>query len=257
MRVVLIDERDQPAFGPRIAAIERGVSYPLGADRFTIDHGLDYFAFFRRLGRARHYAAIDGERIAGVLGAVERDVGARRVTYLCDLKAAPGERSPASVLRPLFRAFARESTGVAIYGVSMDAADGANRLADLLARGESPLRRVATLRFFSLDAAQAEAAAPIVRAHRGPLGWLSLRGTKDLVMASTNAPMPLLHAQFGPCAEPAGSPRAGHVHMLCAPNGDPLHRALVSASFAPTAQASVLASGLEAADLAFILTSDI
>ena len=38
-------------FQSRIAGLEKGTSYPLGKDRFEIDHGEDYFAFFTRLGQ--------------------------------------------------------------------------------------------------------------------------------------------------------------------------------------------------------------
>ena len=34
---------DRPTFQERIARLEEGVSYPLGDDRFSIDHGPDYF----------------------------------------------------------------------------------------------------------------------------------------------------------------------------------------------------------------------
>ena len=32
-------------FQSQIAGLEKGTSYPLGEDRFEIDHGEDYFAF--------------------------------------------------------------------------------------------------------------------------------------------------------------------------------------------------------------------
>jgi hypothetical protein len=76
--------------------------------------------------------------------------------------------------------------------------------------------------------------------------------------------MPLLHFQFGPCAE-AGlqRPVAGSVHMLCAPAGDSLSKELLAYGIKPTASASVihhrmgLGMGTRGLNWNFILTSDI
>jgi hypothetical protein len=77
------------------------------------------------------------------------------------------------------------------------------------------------------------------------------------VLASTGAPMPLLHAQFGPAAERGGAsePQAGSVHMFCAPETDPLHTELLGV--APSASATVIHHRMGASDWKFVLTSDI
>ncbi len=46
---------DRPALGPRLAALERLATYPLGRDTFQLDHGPDYFAFLDRLGAEVDY----------------------------------------------------------------------------------------------------------------------------------------------------------------------------------------------------------
>ncbi|MBL8693325.1 MAG: hypothetical protein JNJ88_04435 [Planctomycetes bacterium] len=256
-------EEELAAFGPQIAALEHGITYPLGSDRFEIDHGADYFAFFRRMGRVRYYVAMEGEAVEGVLAAVDRVLpGATplRCTHLCDLKAAPSRRAASSIFRPLLAAFARdpESRLDALYGVSMDSADGSNRLAAIYERMPRGPRIVAKLAIFSLDADEARRAAPVIRSVVGPLSWLSLHGIKDIVLRSTGAPMPLLHAQFGPCASDGrAEPSSGSVHMLCAPLRAPLAAELTRLGFQPTATATALAVGMESVDFSFVLTSEI
>ena len=61
-------------FESRIADLEKGTSYPLGEDRFEIDHGADYFAFFTRLGQLRYYVVLDGDRVVAVAAAILRSV---------------------------------------------------------------------------------------------------------------------------------------------------------------------------------------
>ena len=70
--------------------------------------------------------------------------------------------------------------------------------------------------------------------------------------------MPLLHVQFGPCAEQGHSdPIDEHVHMFCVPAGDPIESELASGGHSPSATATVLAHRMKRWDWRFILTSDI
>lgn len=275
MRVVEVT--DWPAFQERVAALERGTTYPLGDDRFEIDHGADYPAFLRRLGDLRYFAALDGERVAAIAAGAIRTLpgprGPTRAWYVGDLKVHPdyrGRRLPWEILKYAFpRHYWRCPRG---YAVTMDPPDRPNPVTRLLSRfWLIPNAAVASLRFWSLDADAARDATPLVERHRGPLAWLSLAGVKDLVLRSTGRPMPLLHAQFGPCAATADATRAasthaggvrrapspGAVHMLCAPVGDALADALVAAGHAPTATATVLAHRMARWDWSFLLTSDI
>jgi hypothetical protein len=58
MRIVTIERGERAPYAERVVQLEAGASYPLGDDRFTLDHGEDYFAFFDRLGHARHVLAV-------------------------------------------------------------------------------------------------------------------------------------------------------------------------------------------------------
>lgn len=134
-----------------------------------------------------------------------------------------------------------------------------NRVVRLLNRMKVvPLKHAAELVLFSLSAAQMTEVAPLVRQHRGALSYLSLAGVKDVVLASTGEAMPLLHAQFGPCAAP-GQPEVqdGAVHMFCSPRGDALTDALLARGVPEDASAAVVEHGMRDADFRFVLTSGI
>ena len=266
VRVVDVTRERRAAFAARIQALEAGQSYPLGDDRFEIDHGEDYFAFFDRLGEVLYLAAVDGDEVvavgAGMLRQVPRRAGAplETVWYGADLKVRPShrrQRIPWAMFSWAFpRHYPRCGRG---YGISMDPPDRENPVVRMCRRfGLAPMSVGTTLFFYSVDAPTMAALEPLVRAHRGPLAYRSLRGVKDIVLQSTGAPMPLLHLQHGPCAAPGGpAPRPGHVHMFCSPVDDPLTRALFDEGFTPSATASVIQHRMGGWDWSFVLTSDI
>lgn len=266
MRVIEVGPRQRARFAARIAALEALASYPLGDDRFKIDHGPDYFAFTDRMGESHTWAALDGQRVVAVGSGVLRRVpfrqGARPrpAWYGCDLKVHPdyrGRHIPIRMLRGAFcPSYLRCSRG---YGISMNTPGVPNRMARLVRHWPwTPISAPTTLELFSLDLDAMRAVAPLVARARGPLGYLSLGGVKDIVLESTGAPMPLLHVQWGPAAVGAErEPRADHVHMLCAPHDDPLAAALRAEGHAPSATATVIQHRMERADWRFVLTSEI
>lgn len=244
-----------------LEAFERAFVYPLGADSFHIDHGADYLAFFRALGEPFAWVAETARGLAGVLVAVRRRLHARDVWYVCDLKVE-ASASGASIGRRLLRTFAADHLGdpaTPAFGVSMNAADGTNRLAQLARRCTAAGDvRSARLVFFTFGFAACRDVARELEAALGPVAWFDPRGTKDIVLASTGAPMPLLHAQHGPCARRgAGPAREGCTHMLCLPDGDPLVARLRQRGHTPMATATVLHRGMPSFAWRELLTSDI
>ena len=238
------------------AAHERSFTYPLGADRFRIDHGTDYAAFFVGLGEPRVWVAEAAGRIAGVLVAVRRHMPGP-VRYLCDFKVS---RGTSGVGRALLEAFDdRGGRAEPAFGVSMDPARGPNRTV----RAALRCRRVelhvgARLAIWSFDIDAWRAVAPHFEGRFGPLGFRDDAGQKDLVLESTGRRMPLLHLQHGRLARPnTDGPSSGHVHMACAPLDDPLTRQLAAGGRAPAATATLLEAGIVDVDWSQLLTSDI
>jgi hypothetical protein len=110
----------------------------------------------------------------------------------------------------------------------------------------------------SFDHATWQRVAPDVVAALGPVTFFDPHGTKDIVLASTGLPMPLLHVQHGPLTRGGpSSPRPGSVHMLSLPEGHELSLRLTSLGIASGATASVLQVGMDDFDWSWVLTSDI
>jgi hypothetical protein len=130
----------------------------------------------------------------------------------------------------------------------------------------APMHCAETLFFYSLSAEQMVDVVAMVELERGPVAYLSLRGIKDIVLQSTGRPMPLLHLQFGPCAEihPGdkrgrlfNTPQNGSVHMFCTPVSGDLARGMHERGFTPSATASIICHRMNGWDWRFVLTSEI
>lgn len=267
MKHFILEPKTRGPWVSRVGALEEGIDYPLGKDRFSLDHGSDYFAFFDRLGAVvTHGYAEDKTVVAlgtGVLRRGLRGVGhsVEEFWYLCDLKVRRSHRGKHIPWR-LFglsvpRHYVRCGRG---YGVTMNPGDGSeNPVVRMIANFTLvPISVATTLLFFSLDADQMRAAMGTIQAHRGKTTFRSLSGVKDLILESTGEPMRLLHTQFGFFAEHGTSePQDGFVHMLCSPQGDPLSDALLEQGFSTSATATVLHHRMHDWDWSFILTSDI
>ncbi len=267
IRIQGLADEDLPKFEARVAALEDGITYPLGDDRFSLDHGASYFAFFQRLGELRYFVVLDGDDVVGVGCGILRTlpfaVGQQPRTcwYCCDMKVRRDYRGKRIPLRMLGYAlnnnYLRCGRG---YAITMNPGDGSeNRVVRLMQRFRPlPLPFAGTLLLWSLDAEAMRATAPLLTEHRGPLSYLSLQDKKDIVLQSTGASMPLLHVQFGPCAEAGGAqPVEGSTHMFCAMSDDALTDELHRRGLEPTASASILHHRMGKADWRFVLTSDI
>ncbi len=267
LNITELRNEEWTVFQSRIAALERGTNYPLGEDRFEIDHGEDYFAFFTRLGQLHYYVVLDGERVVAVAAAILRRVPPARhkkpkaVWYLCDLKVHPqyrGRYLPVSIFTHAFPKLSPLSSRG--YAISMDAdTKRPNRVALMLKRFPlAPMSIATKLGIVSLDAKQMRKVEAVLRDHFGHISYLSLEGKKDIILQSTHSRMPLLHVQFGPCAEQGHTePLDNHVHMFCVSIDHPLLAVLKHQAIYPSATATVIHHRMENWDWGFILTSDI
>jgi hypothetical protein len=126
--VTVVALRDRPGgvLAGALAEFERQFTYPLGPGRsFRISHGDDYPRFFRAVGDAAVFVALDGDRVVGTLGTAVRriltpDGTERPAGYLGDLKVAPEVRGGFTVVRLLRAAEAWLRPRVALaFGVVM------------------------------------------------------------------------------------------------------------------------------------------
>ncbi len=262
IEIIALTEKNRAEYGSRLQKFENIAEYPYGEDFFKLDHGADYFAFFARLGEPLFHVALDGEKIvacaAGVLRTLEIEGREVKAWYLCDLKVAreyASNKLPAKLFRKnLFANYLKCSRG---YAVSMNPANGKNRVVKLLERFRwIPIRYAGKLNFYSFDRTAAEKFHDELSEKLGRISYLSLKGKKDLIMKSTNARLPLFHIQHGAQAAATAFPSEDGTYMICCSAESELDK-LLNRRFSVSATASVLAHRLNPKDWNFILTSDI
>jgi len=262
-----LDADSRARWQTRIADLEQGIQYPLGDDFFEIDHGENYYTFFDRMGDSETYLAADGDTVAGVGAIVMRsipptvDKAALPCWYLCDLKVPRPYRRQRIPIKMFLHGFPRHYPKCPRgYAISMNPGDGTPnpvvRLANHIKL--APVSIGCTLLIYSLNAEEMIRMAPTLKFHRGNISFLSMDGVKNIRLASTGLPMPLLHLQFGPCAQ-AGltNPQPEHIHMFSTPATDPLAEAMLAHGFAATATATVLHHRMGEWDWRFVLTNEI
>ena len=268
MSLLLANDKNIKEYLPQILEIEANARYPLGNDYFRLDHGRDYFAFFNRLGKVKYYIWKEGTRVAAVVCGVLRQTPpglnkkAGSAWYICDLKVHPafrGKRIPLKIMsRILLPNYFRCGRG---YAISMNSSDiTENRVVKLMKNFRwAPIDNVTQIVLWSLDENRMEKAQPILERHRGQVRYLSLRGVKDIMLESTQTPLPILHAQFGPLADVSAANKrdADAIHMFCAPAQDPMTSELQVMGFEPSSSASIISHRMHASDWKWILTSDI
>lgn len=169
IKIERVRGRDLSSWGPRLSVLERTSVYPLGADAFRIDHGPDYFAFFRRLGRPAFYIAHAGGEVAAVACVVHRSIprsGRKplRAIYACDLKVAPAWRGQHIPVRMAWHGilfeYLRCPRG---YGISMNVPGKSNRVARLMEHTPIPIRADRCLAIYSLDHERMRSLLPSLR----------------------------------------------------------------------------------------------
>ncbi|HEY7953996.1 MAG TPA: GNAT family N-acetyltransferase [Polyangia bacterium] len=207
-----------------LARLEAGISYPIadGADRFRIDHGARYEAFFEGLGEAHFMLAVDGDEVVGTCAGMLRfaEANGRRVPtlYGADFKVAPSHRGGKLARRYLWKGLFvlfRPSVFLRCRLAYMAAMRGRRGDVTRVAKDRiSPMklgRPAARLSIYFV--------APEKLAHLDPSGCppppvggidlspdlvcdppglLSTAGRKDLVLESTGHPWPLVHLPLGP-----------------------------------------------------------
>ena len=270
MRLVKLTRSNEAEFGQKVRALESAAVYPLGNDSFRLDHGVNYFAFFRRLGELRAYLLeIDG-RVACVASAVLRrvrqaDGRTLNAWYMCDLKVAPefrGHHLPARLLsRVLLPHYLRCPRG---FAVTMNPGDGSpNRVVGIMQRFRwLTLQPVGQLLFYVWSESELANIAKILDVELGAWRLRSLSGMKDLILESTREPWHLYHIEGSQCSEAKGGkivPHAvaGAAHMLCVPRGGLLAKRLDASGCRNSATATIVAHRMKSAVWESLASSEI
>jgi hypothetical protein len=260
MKIIEIKIKDREYFQERIEALEKIAEYPLGNDFFKISHGSDYFNFFDRLGDTHYFVCLVDAKVVAVACGIIRYLE-KPIFYLCDLKVHPDYRGKHLPLKILFKAaflyYLKCPRG---YAISMDHQNQKeNRVAKLLKKfWILPFNVSTQILIYSFSFEQVTAVQSLIEKHKGNISFLSLKGIKDLVLKSTQMPMPILHIQYGKnAAQGRIEPLENHVHMLALSKTDQLVSELSQINIFPNSTATLISHNAKNYNWDFVQTSDI
>lgn len=249
--------------------------YPYGNDRFYIDHGDDYFAFFKRLGDLYYIAKTDsGGKIVGTVACVLRKVirwdplffrpvqERTKVWYIGDLKLDPlyrNQRFPLKLFLKYGIPFWFESSKV--YAISMDSGSKPNRVLNLAQKIIlSDFKSGGKLYIYSLNAKELKRIDHHLESHFGPYHFVDLKGVKDLVLESTDQKMKIKHLVrncYVPSFKKDWEACDSYTYMFCIHSSDPFIERLEKLGITTNTTATIIHRGMDNTDWSFINTSEL
>jgi hypothetical protein len=275
-----LTENDLELFNPNLKIFEIKMQqvYPLGSDFYIIDHGNNYFAFFRRLGDVNCIIIQhnDIKIIIGTACAILRKYSLKTPDkstqkkneiyfwYLCDLKIDEKHRGQNLTFK-LFTHMIHKFMGISnrAYLISMDSnSKQIIHIFDGLVK-HLPLKITYTkLLIYSVSLQiMKEIERYFVCAYKD-ISYLSLAGTKDLILSSTNKTLELYHLQHSTFASKNNTQKLNELPenatiMFCFPKNSPFEIIFDTINLKTDISATIISWGMNFFDWHEVLTSDI
>ncbi|MCX6119633.1 MAG: hypothetical protein NT027_19010 [Proteobacteria bacterium] len=263
LRFLSVQGADLDQYSLKLQELEKEFCYPFGDEFFRIDHGRNYFNFFRAIGKPTFKLALFEDRIVGCGAGVWRQIphknGFIDAWYLCDLKVSrdfQNYRIPKKLLMTgLFLDYIKCQRG---YAISMNPAHGTNRIVTLLSKHFLlPFKQVGTLNFYSLSYAEIMRTMGDDPIFFSDCRFKNISDCKDLVMMKSGLSRPLLHFTAKDLQTyTAFSPTERYTHLFCCIEGSEKNH-FFQHRFSKSGSASIIGHRMNHIDWSFIETSEI
>ncbi len=263
--------------------------YPLDKDTmFCLDHGANYFTFFRRIGKPSYYCLFDKQNKiqATICFLLQRIYQTNEdVFYVCDLKFDKIIRGKGMLLKLLWRTipFCLFSSRK-FYAISMNDDDNdktnENKILSmgqhLTTKNTFPkisIEKACVLNIYVLDYKQMVEIEETLAFYKNcaKIQYISLKGIKDLIVKNKTTEeeseckaMDLLHATYGNDDEYKlqngqfySHPLQGYKHMFCTSETSLLAVKLKDLDIYPDSHATVIHYNMDNYNWEFIQTCDI
>jgi hypothetical protein len=278
-RVTYVPEIKQQDYNKQLINFENKMSqlYPLGDDKFRINHGENYFAFFNRLGKVHYciYAANslvldkvfgDGQ-IHGTLCGVLRNIYGNKIWYLCDLKVEENWRGKWIPSKMFAKGMWNVGKSQRCYAISMNPEivplqdPSPNKVLRLFKRFPlANFKSGGNLMIYQLSYDEIIKIQHVLKDTYKSISYLSLNNVKDLVLESNKEKIKLLHmipnhrvTEHGQYAQP----QKDHTHLFCVLETSVLITKLKELNVKPGSSAMIIQNGMDNFDWGFITTADI
>ena len=252
--------------------------YPLADDRFYIDHGEDYFAFFERLGELYYMAKIDSrQRIVGTVACVLRSIQLLdplffnplqkriKVWYIGDLKLDPKYRNQRFPFKLFFKyGMQFWSKSSRVYAISMDSGSKPNRILKLVQKIPfGDFKSGGKLYIYTINYKELKTIDQILKRYFGPYHFVNLANIKDLILESTGRKMNIKHLVRDCYSKNKNSSmrisrkRSQNLFMFCVHSSNGLVETLKKAGITTNTSATIIHRQMDNTDWNFINTSEL
>jgi len=235
--------------------------YPMGDLTFKLNHGNNYFHFFKRMGEVRTigYKNNIGEIIMLSTG-ILRNIENQEVWYLCDLKINPeyvGKRLTLRILKDVLTDFSSISDKA--YGIQMNEKGKENRTSKLLTKfNKGYFSKINTLVLFTLTKNELLKHKDVIEQYKGYMNTISLKGVKDIVIQETNTILPLIHLEFTKTKDNNKLILDDNcIYMFSTLQNSNLYKYMIDNDIEINSTASITQHGMDDFNFEFINTSDI
>lgn len=260
--------------------------YPLGENSFSIDHGNNYFSFFRRLGEPFYYAIFDdNDNVVGTICYIYRKIFGDYVMYLCDLKFDPQIRNKGMMTKLLYRTIPTcVMRSKQFYAISMN--EDVTNTNKILMMGKHlghkydiNINSGGMLNIYSLNYDSMMFVHNLVLFLKGKMcsldksafRYISLKGIKDLIVKNNDtfieSPLDLLHLHYVDADNVNNDinqnlfrsvyPVKNHTHMFCTLNDNELALDLARFNIQPISTATIIHHDMYTFNWELIQTCDI
>ncbi|MEE2961615.1 MAG: hypothetical protein VYA34_12800 [Myxococcota bacterium] len=255
-------------FIDEIRELHRNHVYEIGSEhQICFDMGTKLDAWLSSVGTPRIFVARLRGEIVATSFAIERELissngkNTEPFWYLCNFRFKT-HINPSEVSRALFEKYYRYYyfRCPRLFTVMLDPTP------QVLSPPPDYLSSIGSIRFkaacqigiICLDTELMEEVDPILRRHRGPIYYHSSDGIRDIQDAQNKQPLPLLHAQFGPCSQRGyADPVDDHLHVFCTPLSDPLLSVLKYRGIQPIGTMTVFHHQMHQWNWQFLLTNEL
>lgn len=228
--------------------------YPLGSDKFIIDHGDDYFAFFNRLGELHYIITVFDNKIIGCMAAIRRF---DNIWYICDLKVMKEYQGQHISLKMIAKALSITQHRKKYYAISMYPT--CKKILKLLKYLKYiSIKNSGYLYIYSLNYHDMIHVQKILNKMWNNITYLDLGDKKSIILQSTKKPMKLLHLQHGNQHGQYTYPQKNFQHMFCLHQNNNMIQILESNGIKkPDTKALIISYDMNNYNWDFVLTSDI
>jgi hypothetical protein len=243
--------------------------YPYGNTVFCIDHGKNYFSFFRRLGEPFYYALFKENDVVGTICYIHRKINNNNIFYICDLKFDPQIRKQGNLTKIIFRTIP-ECLLITnkFYAISMNESENQENTIWQIAKHigshyNISINNAGILNIYSLPFEKIIIIDKIIKKYKSEnkIGYFSLDGIKNLLIKNNNniEIMKLVHLCYNKNNEENiyYEPLVGYTHMFCTLKTSVLTKFLESCDIKPSATATIISYNMENFNWEFVQTCDI